>query len=596
MNLLRATNRRAHGAAALVLLVAALLVVRAQFQPARAATPPDPVAYAIDGQAVNVIDAVTNARVVASPIVMASCPVALAITPDARYVLVVLSGNNCFGSQAPTGPQVVMIDTATNALAAGGTVSLSAPGAIAISPDGSTAYVTFPPPPATVATQGGIAKFTIGPGAKLTANGAITLGANVRPSEVAVSPDGQKLYVLTGSCDGTCLTTVDTSGTQLANTRVLGDHSLRISPDGTRAFIANHGCPQCPIPGSIDVEDLTGGGNSSTIDLTSAGPTPDPTDLAIGTKPDGTSTLYAADSQDNSVIPIPLSTLTPGKSISLVTIPDFLAATPDGNRVEVTTARNVAVTVPVPGGPQTPCPGSNLGCPAGGGPVAITPDFISPAFNATAATAGQPSAFDASGSSFAFWTQVSYTWAFGDGSSATTTTPTTTHTYANAGTYTVQLTESDGACTAGSASPGTIFTGQTMTRRCGSPVRKPITIPAKPSPGASPTPTPSPTPPPGTPVLTLNPIVGPPGIVVAVSGSGFTPNATVVLAWQPGIGTVSVKADGSGSFHTFALVFSHDRIGKRQMAAQGTAATAQFLVVPPTVAPGGHDAVVVFRR
>lgn len=587
MNPLRATHHRAHGAAAVFLLVAALLVVRPQVQPAHAATPPDPVAYAIAGQAVNVIDTGTNTKAIPSPIALPSCPVDLAITPDARYVLVVLSGFQCNASPAPPQPELVMIDATNNTLVSAATVKLpDNPRAIAISPNGATAYITFPAPPSANLSSGGIVAVPIGPGATLgTGSSRPLLGLS--PGPVAVSPDGSTVYALTGFGCGNfgCLIPLPAAGGAAGPAIPVstGGDSVVISPNGSTAFIGN----QDDGAGFIEPVDLVAKVAKPIVQLGAT-----PVSLAIGTTPNGISTLYVADDRNSDVIALPLNNLTqsPPPTIGLPTIPNFLAVTPDGGRLEVTTARGTAVSVPTTGVAQATC---SSPCPAGSGPVAITPDFISPAFNATAATAGQPSGFDASGSSFAFWTQVTYSWNFGDGS-APGTGATPTHVYANPGTYTVVLTETDGSCAANSAPQ--VFTGQTMTRRCGAPVRKTITIPAAPTPGASPTPTPTPTTPAGTPVLALNPVVGPPGIVVAVAGSGFAPNATVVLVWQPGIGSTTVKADGSGSFHTFALVFSHDRIGKRQMAAQGTAATAQFLVVPPSVSPGGHDAEVVFRR
>jgi hypothetical protein len=117
----------------------------------------------------------------------------------------------------------------------------------------------------------------------------------------------------------------------------------------------------------------------------------------------------------------------------------------------------------------------------------------------------------------------------------------------------VTLVESDSAGASESTSPAsTIFTGHSMTRRGGPPARvtHDVVIPSGPGPtptlpvGTSPshsTPPIAGTLPPqsGTATLTVAPVLGPPGTVVAVSGSGFPANAAVPLVWKPGIGTAT---------------------------------------------------------
>jgi hypothetical protein len=93
--------------------------------------------------------------------------------------------------------------------------------------------------------------------------------------------------------------------------------------------------------------------------------------------------------------------------------------------------------------------------------------------------------------------------------------------------------------------------------------------------------------------------VGSPGTVVAVSGSDFPANTPVTLTWQPGIGTAAVTTSPAGTFtNRLVLVLPRDRLGGRLMVAQTFGATATFLVVPPSIAPGGHGAELslLFRR
>ncbi|MEA2590643.1 MAG: hypothetical protein QOD62_474, partial [Actinomycetota bacterium] len=198
---------------------------------------------------------------------------------------------------------------------------------------------------------------------------------------------------------------------------------------------------------------------------------------------------------------------------------------------------------------------------------------------------------------------ANYHWDFGDGSSQDTASPTTTHPYAAAGSYTVSLTETDWAGTSVPTSPpSTIFTGQTMTRRGGPEAQttRRVTIPRIPT-----TPLPSVTstfkPPPGAPApkISLLPKVGPPGTVVAVSGSDFPASTPVTLVWQPGIGTAAVTTSPTGTFtNRLVLVLPKDQLGDRLMVAQTFGATATFLVVPPSISPGGHGAELslLYRR
>ena len=93
--------------------------------------------------------------------------------------------------------------------------------------------------------------------------------------------------------------------------------------------------------------------------------------------------------------------------------------------------------------------------------IAITPDQSPVArFTTSGATVGAPVSFNASTSTVAVGSIVSYSWKFGDGTKSTTSVPTTTHAYAAVGAYTATVTETDSAGT----STAKVFTGQTMSR------------------------------------------------------------------------------------------------------------------------------------
>jgi hypothetical protein len=489
------------------------------------------------------------------------------------------------------------------------------PQAIAIKPDGTTAYVvngiSFP---GCSTVSGTVVPVSIGGGPSLSVGKAVTLPNSDSPVDAAVSPDGKTLYVLTstGVLDALAL-----PGLTLASATGIPSNAqhMVLSPDGATAYIS---IPpplggSTPPPGYVLPVALGAKPAPRTaINLPAAGGPSRPTNMAIATSPAGTSILYVADPGNLRVVGIPIPG-GPPSALGLGFVDDNaggLFATPDGATVEMTTpSRNLTVNITgaakPPGVLGTCFSGQTITCPPGNGPIAITPDQRPVAsFVATPAGPGQPTSFDASASTVTYGTIANYHWDFGDGSSQDTATPTTTHSYAAGGMYTVSLAETDSAGTSVSTSPpSTIFTGQTMTRRGGAEAQttRRVSIPSRPTtPLPSTTPTTGPRPPGSpTPKITLLPQVGPPGTVVAVSGSGFPPNTPVTLGWQPGIGTAGVTTNPAGTFAgRLVLVFPKDQLGDRLMVAQAFGATATFLAVPPSLSPGGKATALqlLFRR
>lgn len=514
--------RRTSVTAMAVVLIAATLALRTHLQSASAAVPQNqhPVAYALAGDGVPTayaIDAVTNQQVAAITLPVTSCPVDIAMTPDARFALVLLAGANCSTTAAG---QLVLIDAATNTLLTGVTETatlLAGPRKIAVSPDGLTAYVSTAPQDSATGLTGFIQPVAIGPDAaappSLSADPAFTPPPTTRsPDELAVSADSGTLYVLTHSgCDATCLapmtltpTASGVTGTaQLAGgspilTRVDGDHSLVISPDGTTAFLAHGGscfAGGTLTPGRIDVVDLPGP-TSTSIDLSASGACADPAGLAIGTTPDGTPTLYAADASflDQAIIPIDVASRSPtGVTITVSGTPQQLAATPDASKLEVTTSGGYALSVDLINGVQTDCippsgsppPGTIPACPFGGDRLAMTPDQAPvAALSPASGVAGRPTQLSAASSTVLYGSIATYAWDFGDGTRTITTFPTPTHTYEAPGSYTISVSETDTAGTSASTSlPSTVFTGQTMTRLGSARAVVAGTVTVSPSPG-----------------------------------------------------------------------------------------------------------------
>jgi hypothetical protein len=98
------------------------------------------------------------------------------------------------------------------------------------------------------------------------------------------------------------------------------------------------------------------------------------------------------------------------------------------------------------------------------------------------------------------------------------------------------------------------------------------------------------------PSIALDPPIGPPGFVASAVGTGFPPNASIVLLnWaKPALFSPlpkSLKTDGNGAFQIPILVLYHDLLGRRMLQAivpnpygerAGSAieADAPFLVTP----------------
>ncbi|MGH2688492.1 MAG: PKD domain-containing protein, partial [Actinomycetota bacterium] len=322
-------------------------------------------------------------------------------------------------------------------------------------------------------------------------------------SDLALSPDGKVLYVV-DRLRPLLLRFALPAGTPVPplGLRTEGYHTLVVAPDGAHVYVAGGDVGTPALLARLDPEDEAGitplqvpeGVRISAV--------------AIGTKPDGKSSLWVLDGLGDRLyeapVPAPpnfaLTAPVPLPStVQNPLLPTDLFAVPDGNRVEVSAlfdsegpasgvvqATDVVAKVPVP------CGGPGGVCPAGGLDVVVTPDQAPTArLVVTPGPAGQDTTLDASTSTILFGTIARYEWDFGDGTKATTTTPVTTHKYASPGPYTATVTETSWAGASVSTTvPSTVFTGQTMTRRGGPQARTQVTFTIG---GGTPTETPGPT-------------------------------------------------------------------------------------------------------
>jgi DNA-binding beta-propeller fold protein YncE len=432
--------RRGYGAAGASLLALALGGALASTASA-ATTPPN---YTIVEATTAFTRSIDNATDAVGPALAGAA--AVAISPDGQTAYLVQGG----------GLTPVTLSTG----AVGAQIPLASGGdALAISPNGALAYVanshngTVTPVP----LPGGPA------GTPIAVSTPINLG-------VAFSADGKFAYVLG---DNAAITTSTVTPINVATGQALPAIPLanltfggiKISPDGKTAYVSSSNRPV------VDTIDLTTNTLGPQISLVSAAGG-FPQAAAVTLSPDG-KTLYAA--TNIGVVVVNLTTGTAAAPIPYGGdfLPVDIAITPDGrtlyisqnhrNQNSFTPAEVLPIDVAsgVVGTPIVTDTNPNAG---GGGALAITPDQA-PVAKVTTQARCAVASFDASASTVRYGSIVRYAWTFGDGKTAVTTTPHTTHSYASSGIFArssihkITVTETDSAGT----STQQVSTGQTMT-------------------------------------------------------------------------------------------------------------------------------------
>ena len=538
------------------------------------------------------------------------------------WVAYVLTSGGDGGSAFP-------ISTGTNV--AGNPISSpghTLPQAIAITPDGATAYVTD--------------HYEAEQAIRTLDNSTVSISAGIAPTGIAVTPNGATAWVV-DSYNSELIpisTATNQGGTPIPVPG--GPSQLAITPDGATAYVVSgrqvthvsltSGQAGTPVtvfpPADASAVGIVTTPNASTLYYASnttatsgfvAATTPGTTPVVtktigpfgrlggIAMSPDG-QTLWVTEQGSNQLVPIDVATNTPGKPFGLNTIPNAVAITPDGDTAYVSTDRCWVLVIDLTTGKQLAQvnrPQGASGCTSG---VAVTPDQApTAAFSVTPGPAGAPTNFDGSASSSPYRTVATYRWMFGDGATATTTGPTTSHVYAAAGLYTATLTVTNTTGT----STTKVFTGQTMSRNGGPTATRSLAVPivgsgqpppttggTTPSGGTTP---PGGTPPlggsPGSPALTVSPGVGPTGQVVTVVGTNFPANTSVVVRWNPGVGSVQVDTGPLGEFTTQLEILPHDQVGNRAAVAVGfPTAIAPMLVEPSATEPGGSNVAIIYHN
>jgi YVTN family beta-propeller protein len=193
-----------------------------------AITPDGTRAYVANfNNTVSVIDTSTNMVVATITIPVGSYPLGVAITADGTRAYVANSSGT-----------VSVIATATNTVIA--TVQLSSfppgPTGVAITPDGTRAYVTIYGRPDTLSST--VLVIDTATNTVVNSVGLNCLPLGCAPIAIAITPDGSHAYVTNSFSNVSNVSVIDTaSNTQVAMLTVPG--RVAITPDGKSAYVAN---------------------------------------------------------------------------------------------------------------------------------------------------------------------------------------------------------------------------------------------------------------------------------------------------------------------------------------------------------------------
>jgi YVTN family beta-propeller protein len=240
------------------------------------------------------------------PITVGQDPRSLAITPDGTTIYVT---NYQSGTVTP-------IRTATNTALAPIRVGGN-PWAIAIAPDGKTAYVAD-------AQSGTVTPIRT---ATNTALAPIRVGRN--PLAIAIAPDGKTAYVLNNG-SGTVTPIRTATNTALAPIRVpAGSFSMAITPNGKTIYVLDLGSSRAQEGMVIPIRTAT---NTALRPIPIGHAWPSTMNIAI--TPDS-KTAYVANASTGTVTPIRTATDTALTKIRLAGGAGPIAITPDGRTAYV---------------------------------------------------------------------------------------------------------------------------------------------------------------------------------------------------------------------------------------------------------------------
>jgi YVTN family beta-propeller protein len=254
------------------------------------------------------------------------------------------------------------------------------PSAIAITPDGTTAYVVSG------------ASDNVTPINLATKTPGSPIKVAYHPVAIAITQDGSAAYVVSvgGNTEAPSVTPIDLATKTPGTPFKVGEHpaAIAITPNGTTAYLVNYN------PNSPGFSPSPPPGPSSVTPIDLATRTPGPTILgpfgkgfqdlrAIAITPDAR-TAYVVNHGNDSVTPINLATNTLGPAIMVGRNPHAIAITPDGTTAYVanywdTTVTPINIANNTPLGPISWTTRHQRDCLFGAGcaetpAIAITPD------------------------------------------------------------------------------------------------------------------------------------------------------------------------------------------------------------------------------
>ncbi|MGW4482113.1 cytochrome D1 domain-containing protein [Rhodococcus triatomae] len=283
-----------------------------------------------------------NADSVIATLKVGTFPESVAITPDGTHAYVTNTSSQT----------VSVIDTATNAVTS--TIPVGAANAVVITPDSTRAYVR---------NQGGGGVSVIDT-ATNTVTSTIPLPWSSSPATIAIAPNGAFLYATSGDSRGN-ISVIDTATNAVTGSMKVGQQpeGIAFAPDASRAYILD-------AWGGLDVIDTSA--NKIVASLpTVHGPT------GVAVTPEG-SRVYVADVTQGKVLVIDTATNTHTDTIELVSNTgqyapsgSRVAITPDGTRAYVTSRAGAVHVIDTATNTTTP-DAIPVGAEARG--IAITPD------------------------------------------------------------------------------------------------------------------------------------------------------------------------------------------------------------------------------
>ena len=251
---------------------------------------------------------VNNASPAVANVTVGSDPAAVAITPD---------GTKAYVCNSSAGT-ISVINTSTNTVSATVTVG-TGPSALAITPDGSKVYVL----------NNGAGTVSVINTSTNTVVATVTVGSS--PAGLAITPDGSKVYVTNHASNN--VSVINTASQTVSATITVGTApgGIAITPDGSKAYVTNSGA------GTVSVINTSSNTVSATVTVGSS-----PGFVVI--TPDGTK-AYVANAGAASVSVINTSSNTVSATVTVGNDPYAMAVTPDGTKVYVVNLTDGTVSV-----------------------------------------------------------------------------------------------------------------------------------------------------------------------------------------------------------------------------------------------------------